>query len=63
MKDNQILTSQTDFIETLIQKTVNDSMTHAVEFMMNQLMLLQRQHFLGVGAYERSEERDGYACS
>jgi len=61
MKNKQILSSEKDFIEDLIKKTVSDSMTHAVEFMMNQLMLVQRQHFLGVDAYERSEERDGYA--
>lgn len=61
MKNKQILHSEKDFIEDLIKKTVSDSMTHAVEFMMNQLMLVQRQHFLGVDAYERSEERDGYA--
>lgn len=61
MKNKQILHSEKDFIEDLIKKTVNDSMTHAVEFMMNQLMLVQRQHFLGVEHYERSDERDGYA--
>ena len=61
MKNKKVLTSEKEFIEDLIQKTVNNSITQAVEFMMNQLILVQRQHFLGVGPYERSEERDGYA--
>ena len=33
MKNKQILTSEKDFIEDLIKKTVHDSMTHALEFM------------------------------
>jgi transposase-like protein len=45
----------------MIEKTLEKSMSHAVEHMLNQMMLLQRQHFLGVGPYERSDLRDGYA--
>ncbi len=61
MKNKQMLNTENEFIQEMIQKTINESMTQAIEFMMNQLMLAQRQEFVGVGPYERSDERDGYA--
>ena len=42
MKNKKVLTSEKEFIEDLIQKTVNNSITQAFEFMMNQLILVQR---------------------
>jgi len=61
MKNNQIPQADKEFLQEMIHKTVNDSMSHAVEFMMNRLMLFQREEFLGASPYERSDDRDGYA--
>ena len=61
MKNNQLQATEKDFLQEMIQKSVNESMTHAVEFMYNRLMLLQREQFIGAEAYERSQDRDGYA--
>ena len=61
MKSNQLQATEKDFLQEMIQKSVNESMTHAVEFMYNRLMLLQREQFIGAEAYERSDDRNGYA--
>ena len=61
MKNNQINASEKDLLQEMIQKAVNESMSGAVEFMYNRLMLLQREQFIGAGPYERSDDRDGYA--
>lgn len=38
-----------------------DGMASAIQTLMNEAMLLERQHALGAGPYERSEHRRGYA--
>lgn len=38
-----------------------DDMAQAIETLMNEAMKLQRTDALGVGPYERSAERRGYA--
>ena len=40
MKSNQLESTEKDLLQEMIQKSVNDSMAQAVEFMYNRLMLL-----------------------
>ena len=38
-----------------------DGMAHAMQLLLNECMMIERQEFLGVGPYQRSEERNGQA--
>jgi len=61
MKSNIINTTDTEFLQEMITKTVEGSMNQVMEHLLNKMMLLQRESFLGAGAYQRIDSRDGYA--
>ena len=46
MISNQLQATEKDFLQEMIQKSVNESMTQAVEFMYNRLMLIRRSRWL-----------------
>ena len=53
-------TTIADVLEHLIENGL-DGMAHAIEIVLNESMKLERGQFLWAGAYERSEDRRGYA--
>jgi putative transposase len=61
MKNRQIQTTDNQFLQEMIQKSIEGSLTPVLEHLLNQMMLLQREFFLGAGLYERNELREGYA--
>ncbi len=61
MKSNQIQKTDNQFIQDMIQMSIEGSMNQVMEHLVNQMMLLQREQFLGAEPYERVEEREGYA--
>ncbi len=45
----------------MIQKSIEGTVTPVMEHLLNQMILLQREFFLGAGLYEGNESREGYA--
>lgn len=50
-------------VEQIIQGLIGgtDGLKPVLELLFNTAMKVEREHFLGVGTHERSEERKGYA--
>ena len=61
MKNTQIQTTDNQFLQEMLQKSIEGSLNPVIEHLVNQMMLLQRESFLGAGLYERNESREGYA--
>jgi transposase-like protein len=61
MKNSQTVKTEQDFLQEMIDKSIQGSMTGVLEHLVDQIMILQRQHFLSAGPYERTENRAGYS--
>lgn len=61
MKVSQFRQTDSDFFENLIETTIQGCMGEVLEQLLNHIMLLQRDQFLGALPYERTDTRNGYA--
>lgn len=61
MKSRQIRQTDSEFIQSLIEKTIHSSMSEILENFLNHIMLLQRDQFLNAMPYQRTDSRNGYA--
>jgi putative transposase len=58
---HQMQTTALDQITELLAEHGFDGLASAVTVLLNEVMKLERAHALGVGPYQRSEDRKGYA--
>ena len=61
MSGHPEITTTDDAINTLLQHGLAEGLPRIAEMILNAAMLLERAAHLGVGAYERAENRTGYA--
>lgn len=60
MKSRQNHFNDKDFLESLIQESIQGSMGEMITNLLNRLMVMQREQFLGASLYERSVDRVGH---
>lgn len=58
---HQVHSNTMDQAIELLSEHGFDGMAHAMQLLLNECMTIERQEFLGVGPYQRSEERNGQA--